>query len=105
MLFENSENKTSNSSHDHEHILWDVFSSNNLRHSVPLSVVLVAVYVVVLMSGICGNTLVILVVITKPHMRTVTNIFITNLASADLLVMLFCVPGALVANLFQRKCI
>lgn len=43
-------------------------------------------------SGFIGNALVILVVVSNPQMRTTTNIMILNLAAADLLFVIFCVP-------------
>lgn len=44
------------------------------------------------MFGICGNVLVAYVVIRKKTMRTITNIFITNLALSDILMCLLAVP-------------
>ena len=48
-------------------------------------------YAVIFILGVGGNLLVILT-IRRPHMKTVTNVFITNLAVADFLVCLFNVP-------------
>ena len=48
-------------------------------------------YAVIFILGIGGNLLVILT-IHRPHMKTVTNVFITNLAVADFLVCLLNVP-------------
>ncbi len=45
----------------------------------------------------------ILVIYSRPKMRTMKNVFIFNLAVADLLVVLFCVHATLVTNLFIRK--
>ncbi len=42
--------------------------------------------------GVIGNTLVILVVSTNHQMRNTTNALILNLALADLLFIIFCVP-------------
>ena len=43
-------------------------------------------------SGIVGNALVILVVATNQQMRNTTNVLILNLALADLLFIVLCVP-------------
>ena len=42
--------------------------------------------------GVIGNTLVIVVVITNQQMRSTTNVLILNLAVADLLFVIFCIP-------------
>ncbi|KAK1901414.1 Neuropeptide FF receptor 2 [Dissostichus eleginoides] len=46
-----------------------------------------------------GNILVCLIVLENRCMRTVTNLFILNLAISDLLVGIFCIPSTLVDNL------
>ncbi|XP_028655376.1 neuropeptide FF receptor 1-like [Erpetoichthys calabaricus] len=46
-----------------------------------------------------GNSLVCYIVLRNHRMRTVTNLFILNLAVSDLLVGIFCVPTTLVDNL------
>lgn len=43
-----------------------------------------------------GNALVCMAVYTNYTMRTVTNIFIVNLAVADFFVILFCLPPTVV---------
>uniref|UniRef100_A0A1L8DK19 Putative g protein-coupled receptor n=2 Tax=Nyssomyia neivai TaxID=330878 RepID=A0A1L8DK19_9DIPT len=43
-------------------------------------------------TGFLGNMLVVLVVVSNPGMRSTTNILIINLAVADLLFVIFCVP-------------
>ncbi|EJY57935.1 AAEL005310-PA, partial [Aedes aegypti] len=43
-----------------------------------------------------GNALVCIAVYTNHSMRTVTNIFIVNLAVADFFVILFCLPPTVV---------
>lgn len=44
------------------------------------------------LAGLLGNTLVVLVVAANPGMRSTTNLLIINLAVADLLFVIFCVP-------------
>lgn len=43
-------------------------------------------------TGFLGNCLVIIVVLINPKMRSTTNILIVNLAIADLLFVIFCIP-------------
>lgn len=42
--------------------------------------------------GLVGNCLVVTVVAANPGMRSTTNILIINLAVADLLFVIFCIP-------------
>lgn len=58
--------------------------------------VFVILNVIVFLTGIMGNLLVIIAVTTTKSMQSVTNIFIVNLATADLLVMLFCAPPSVI---------
>ena len=52
------------------------------------SVVITFIYFVVCAVGLCGNTLVIYVILRYAKMKTVTNIYILNLAVADVLCMM-----------------
>ncbi|XP_043267126.1 orexin receptor type 2-like [Venturia canescens] len=58
-----------------------------------LDFVLIAMHSVVFTVGLVGNSLVCIAVYRNHTMRTVTNYFIVNLAVADLLVILFCLPS------------
>lgn len=73
------------------------------RHSSSISVILTLAYTIVFFVGIVGNSFVVAIVCRSPRMRTVTNYFIVNLAFADILVLLFCLPATLIGNLFIRK--
>ncbi|OXU20287.1 hypothetical protein TSAR_011855 [Trichomalopsis sarcophagae] len=73
------------------------------RHSVAMSVVYFVAYCLVFVVGLIGNSFVIAVVYRSPRMRTVTNFFIVNLAVADVLVIVFCLPATLMSNIFVRK--
>ncbi|CAG9570620.1 unnamed protein product [Danaus chrysippus] len=54
--------------------------------------VLIATHAIVFVTGLIGNALVCIAVYRNHTMRTVTNYFIVNLAVADFLVILFCLP-------------
>ncbi|XP_029721035.2 tachykinin-like peptides receptor 99D isoform X2 [Aedes albopictus] len=58
--------------------------------------ILIASHSVVFIMGLVGNALVCIAVYTNHSMRTVTNIFIVNLAVADFFVILFCLPPTVV---------
>ena len=73
------------------------------RHDTGAIIVLVMAYLAVLLVGVAGNVLVIAVMSKSPRMRTVTNYFITNLAIADLLVLVVCLPPTLISNVYVRK--
>jgi len=73
------------------------------RHSMAMSAVYCVAYVIVFVVGLIGNSFVIAVVYRAPRMRTVTNFFIVNLAVADVLVIVFCLPATLMSNIFVRE--
>lgn len=73
------------------------------RHSMTMTIVYCVAYLLVFAIGIVGNFFVIAVVFRSPRMRTVTNFFIVNLAVADILVIVFCLPATLMSNIFVRK--
>lgn len=56
-------------------------------------------YCSIAVVGIVGNSAVYIVVRKSPQMRSLTNQLIANLAVADLLVNILCVPFTLVSNL------
>ncbi|KAL8562760.1 hypothetical protein ACOMHN_022635 [Nucella lapillus] len=58
---------------------------------------------VVMVTGVVGNTLVIVVVTCVRDMRTATNLCLMNLSLADLLVLLICQPSALIEFYAQEK--
>lgn len=57
-----------------------------------LAIVVPILFGAIAVVGFFGNALVVLVVLCNPQMRSTTNILIINLAMADLLFIVFCVP-------------
>uniref|UniRef100_A0A915LIK7 G-protein coupled receptors family 1 profile domain-containing protein n=1 Tax=Meloidogyne javanica TaxID=6303 RepID=A0A915LIK7_MELJA len=58
----------------------------------PIEWVFVVLFFILMVVGICGNCLVVYVVSRNKHMWTSMNLFLTNLALSDLLVLVFCLP-------------
>lgn len=74
-----------------------------LRHSSSITVLFCIAYVVIFIVGLLGNCLVLMVISRTRIMKTAVYYFIFNLAVADLLVVLFCVPPNLLGNILTRK--
>ncbi|XP_076458625.1 neuropeptide SIFamide receptor-like [Babylonia areolata] len=58
-------------------------------------------YLLIFLCALVGNTMVVIVVVRTPRMRSVTNYLIANLAVADILVAVFCIPITLLSNIFS----
>lgn len=64
-------------------------------------VTLYIMYLTIFFIALIGNGLVCYVVHSSPRMRTVTNIFIVNLAVGDILMTILCVPFSFV-SIYQQ---
>ncbi len=58
----------------------------------PENVLVPLLFGLTLLAGLIGNGLVVYVVFKHGAMKTVTNLYFVNLAIADVLFLLFCVP-------------
>lgn len=67
-----------------------------------LVAVLATLYGTISVITVLGNGLVMTVILKDKHMRTVTNIFIANLAFADIIIGMFCIPFQFHPALVQR---
>ena len=99
-------------------IIWEKFKDdNNLteddililqgmsqEHVVSLGIVilLAVLYGTVSIIAVIGNLIVIFVVILRKNMQTVTNIFLANLAFADVILGLFAIPFQFQSAILQR---
>ncbi|KAK8763424.1 hypothetical protein V5799_033965 [Amblyomma americanum] len=70
--------------YDYEESAWHY----DLADLVPTAVV----YGATLLLGLVGNLLIVYTVARFPRMRSISNLFLASLASADLLIVLLCVP-------------
>ncbi|CAL8085984.1 unnamed protein product [Orchesella dallaii] len=73
-------------------------------YNVPLSIIVLLslLYGGISVAALIGNMLVLWVVTISRRMRTVTNMFIANLALADIIIGLFAIPFQFQAALLQR---
>jgi leucokinin receptor len=82
------------------------YNETDKHEILPVSPGIIALFVVLYGSisliAVVGNLLVIVVVIYKKNMQTVTNVFIANLALADVAIGLFTIPFQFHAALLQR---
>jgi hypothetical protein len=63
---------------------------------------LILPYSIIFLLAIIGNALVIITLSANRRMRSVTNIFLLNLAVSDLLLGVFCMPFTLVGALLKE---
>ena len=69
------------------------------RLSAEIQIVL---YALIFLLAVLGNLLVIITLFQNKRMRTVTNVFLLNLALSDMLLAVFCMPFTLVPVLLRN---
>jgi allatostatin A receptor len=62
------------------------------RMTLIVSIIVPILFGIIIVIGLIGNALVVVVVSANKQMRSTTNLLIINLACADLLFIVFCVP-------------
>lgn len=83
-----------NTSHNNEtqRFIEDEYSFDRQQVEKIVVVVVPIFFGMIGILGLVGNSLVVIVVAANPGMRSTTNILIINLAVADLLFVIFCIP-------------
>ncbi|XP_021252448.1 neuropeptide FF receptor 2 [Numida meleagris] len=106
-----SKETDSNSSFDWHHLLsyngtytylyleGNVSYVDFYHHQPSVAAVFIVSYLLIFLLCMAGNGVVCYTVLRSKHMRTVTNLFILNLAVSDLLVGIFCMPTTLLDNI------
>ncbi len=72
-------------------------------HKPPVAAVFTISYLLIFLVCMVGNGVLCFIVLRSKNMRTVTNLFILNLAISDLLVGIFCMPTTLVDNIITGQ--
>ncbi|GFR84781.1 neuropeptide FF receptor 2 [Elysia marginata] len=66
-------------------------------------VILSVSYGIVFLLALLGNISVIIVVARDKSLHTATNLFLVNMAVADMLMAIFCLPLTLLSNIYTGK--
>ena len=92
--------------------LCDLSFGCSLRHSITWTIAYLIAYLIVFLIGLIGNLSVLWIIYgLRKQKNTSVSIssnkvfyrFVGNLALADLLVVLLCLPPTLIGNIFGRK--
>jgi hypothetical protein len=70
---------------------YDYDESHNIFNWAEL-IPTVVIYGVTMVFGIAGNSLIIFTICRYRRMKSTTNVFLASLASADLLLIIICIP-------------
>ena len=90
--FPKKENKSKSDSNDTDiDYSYDYDESHNIFNWSELIPTLV-VYGATMVIGIAGNSLIIFTICRYRRMKSTTNVFLASLASADLLLIIICIP-------------
>ena len=81
---------------------FQVYSNFDLLKRPIVSILVIVFYILMILIGVSGNTMVVVTVIAHPRMYSATNIFIANLAMADIFICLLDLPISLYYQLTDR---
>uniref|UniRef100_A0A8D2LYQ6 Neuropeptide FF receptor 2 n=1 Tax=Varanus komodoensis TaxID=61221 RepID=A0A8D2LYQ6_VARKO len=79
----------------------NVFYVDFYLHQPLVAAVFIISYLFIFLPCMIGNGVVCFIILRNKHMRTVTNLFILNLAVSDLLVGIFCMPTTLLDSIIS----
>lgn len=72
-------------------------------HQPSTAAIFIMSYLLIFLVCMVGNGVVCFIVLRSKNMRTVTNLFILNLAVSDILVGIFCMPTTLLDNIITGE--
>lgn len=80
---------------------FNMNSSLNQNQQSWITIAIIPLYSVIFLLAVIGNSLVILTLVQNKRMRTITNLFLLNLAASDLFLGVFCMPFTLLGMLLR----
>lgn len=92
-------NSTDYDDYDYYGFLYQL--TKNRIHPQSYEWPLIIAYCIIFLLALLGNILVCIAVLRNEHMRTVTNYYIVNLAAADILVSLICLPATVTVDVSE----
>ncbi|XP_070555909.1 phe13-bombesin receptor-like [Ptychodera flava] len=82
---------------------WPIDGTDDGYSPSAKTVSVVLLYLVIFVIGVAGNTLTVSVVALNPHLRTVTNLFISQMAVGDLTLLLLAMPFDVISTYVFQK--
>ncbi|CAH0560862.1 unnamed protein product [Brassicogethes aeneus] len=79
----------------------EVVKESTSHRNVFESELIIPLYVIIFVLSVVGNCAVLLTLFKNKRMRTVTNVYLVNLAVSDLLLGVFCMPFTLVGQVLR----
>ncbi|MBN3289035.1 NPFF2 protein, partial [Polypterus senegalus] len=95
----NKPNWFQNQSQEYPYPQYNISYVGFYLHQPPVAAIFIISYLLIFLMCMVGNGVVCFIVLRSKYMRTVTNLFILNLAVSDLLVGIFCMPTTLLDNI------
>ncbi|KAI6235359.1 Cholecystokinin receptor [Aphelenchoides besseyi] len=76
-----------------------MFTEDCVFHPTVENYVMIVAFCTIFCLSVIGNSVVVVVILQQRSMRTVTNVYLLNLAVSDLLLSVVCMPPTLVSSL------
>ena len=91
-----------NTTNDGINLAVDYEDSSESVTPFGVQILMCLMYITISLAALGGNGVVIYIIFAYKRMRTVTNLFIMNLAIGDLLMACLCIPFTFVSNLILQ---
>jgi cholecystokinin A receptor len=76
-----------------------MFTEDCVFHPTVENYVMICAFCIIFCLSVVGNSIVVVVILQQKSMRSITNLYLLNLALSDLLLSVVCMPPTLVSSL------